>query len=240
MKLSVDASGIEWNVALYLSQDAVGMQEVINGFDQHADNQRRFGLPERRIAKIFLFRLIYGGGAYSYANDPLFSSFSDRVEFWQGVIDQTYDKYRGLLKWHNELVAGVMASGHYESVSGRIYRFEPYKNRRGELTWPRTTILNYPVQGLAAEIMMLARIMLYRRMKAKAYKSLLVNTIHDNIEVDALPEEWYNILQDMKQVFNDLPETFEKTFGVKYNLPLNCEVSINGIKEKDWLLSLEK
>lgn len=231
MKLSCDASGLEWNVAAFLSQDEVAIQEVINEFDIHSDNQKRFGLPERRIAKIFLFRLIYGGTAASYCFDPDFNWVSRDRAFWQDIIDRTYDKYRGLQRWHDNLFSGVIRDGFFESPSGRVYRFQPYQ-KYGRWVWPRTTILNYPVQGLAADIMMLARISFARRMMEKKYKSLLVNTIHDSIEVDAVPDEWYNISEEMKNVFADLPANFEKMFGVPYNLPLRCEISLDGVKQK--------
>lgn len=234
MKLSCDASALEWNVAVFLSQDTTGIEEILNQYDIHERNRAYFGLPERRIAKIFLFRLIYGGSAWSYANDPDFNGVSRDPKFWQGIIDATYAKYRGLQRWHNQLMADVCRDGFYESVSGRIYRFQPYKKSYGAWEWPRTTILNYPVQGLAAEIIMLARIELHKRFKAKGYKSLLINTIHDSIEVDALEEEWYNIYIDMKQVYEELPQTFERNFGVPYNLPLRCEVSKDGVKEEKW------
>lgn len=231
MKLSCDAAGLEWNVAAYLSQDKVAIKEIENEFDLHADNQQRFGLPNRRDAKIFLFRLIYGGSAWSYAYDPDFNWISRDPNFWQRLIDETYRKYPDLQNWHNELESGVKRLGYYESLSGRIYRFEPYL-KRGAYIWPRTTILNYPVQGLAAEIMMLARISLFRRMKEKQYQSLLVNTIHDSIDVDAKPEEWYNISMEMKNVFADLPANFEKMFGAKYNVPLRCKITLDGVEQK--------
>lgn len=230
MKLSCDASGLEWNVAAFLSQDELAIEEIKNEFDIHSDNQRRFELPERRLAKIFLFRLIYGGSAWSYAHDPDFAWVSPDPEFWQRNIDRTYAKYAGLKRWHDSLVSGVIRDGQYESPSGRIYKYQPYKNRRGEWVWPRTTILNYPVQGLGAEIMMLTRISLFRRMKEKGYKSLLVNTIHDSIEVDSLPEEWYNISMDMRNVFADLPANFERMFGIPYNVILRCEIKLDGEK----------
>lgn len=77
---------------------------------------------------------------------------------------------------------------------------------------------------------MLARIELGKRFLKKQYRSLLTNTIHDSIEVDALQEEWYNISIDIKEVFAELPATFEKNFGVPYNLPLRCELKLNGEK----------
>ena len=72
MLLQADAKQLEWVGATYFSQDKVAMQEIWDGVDQHADNQSRFGLPSRLIAKTFVFRLIYGGSAYSYAHDPNF------------------------------------------------------------------------------------------------------------------------------------------------------------------------
>lgn len=228
MKISCDASGLEWNVAAFLSQDKLAIQEICDEFDIHEDNRSRFGFPlnARRVAKIFLFRLIYGGSEWSYVLDPDFNWLSRDPEYWRDIISRTYIKYTGLKKWHDQLFLEVVSKGVWVSPTGRTYEFEPYL-KRGKYEWPRTTILNYPVQGLGADIMMLARISFARRFKAAGFKSLLVNTIHDSIEVDALPEEWYNISLLMKDVFRDLPENFEKMFGVKYNLPLRCEIKVD-------------
>lgn len=58
MLLKVDAKALqlEWRVAVELSGDKVGLQEILDGVDSHADNQQRFGLPSRLIAKTYLFR----------------------------------------------------------------------------------------------------------------------------------------------------------------------------------------
>ena len=61
MLVQVDASQLEWRTALELSQDWVGINEIIGGEDTHAKNQAAFGLPSRLIAKIFLFRIIFRG-----------------------------------------------------------------------------------------------------------------------------------------------------------------------------------
>jgi len=98
MLLQADAKQLEWVGATYLSQDQTALKEIWDSVDQHSDNQKRFGLPSRLIAKTFVFRLIYGGSAYSYANDPNFKDIGNE-RFWQGVIDQFYDKYKGLRDW---------------------------------------------------------------------------------------------------------------------------------------------
>ena len=83
MLLQADAKQLEWVGATYLSQDQTALKEIWESVDQHADNQERFGLPSRLIAKTFVFRLIYGGSAYSYANDPNFKDIGNE-KFWQG------------------------------------------------------------------------------------------------------------------------------------------------------------
>lgn len=60
--VNVDAKSLEWVTYLHLSQDKVGIEEwhnVVNDptkFDIHKDNQTKFKLPSRLIAKVFLFR----------------------------------------------------------------------------------------------------------------------------------------------------------------------------------------
>lgn len=56
MLIQADASSLEIRVAAFLSQDPVLMQEIRDGLDLHTDNQQRFGLPSRLLAKILNFR----------------------------------------------------------------------------------------------------------------------------------------------------------------------------------------
>ena len=161
------------------------MEELIDGtVDQHSDNQRRIGLPSRLIAKIFLFRLIFGGTAFAYASDSDFADVGWDARKWQGAIDAFYEKYRGLEKWHGDLVRTVIADKQLVMPTGRIYTFQPYE-KRGELVWPRTQILNYPVQGLGADWMSIARVIFKRLLRESPVDGLLLNsTVHDSIMCD--------------------------------------------------------
>ena len=164
MLLQADAKALEWVCASYLSQDKVAYDEIWNNIDQHTDNQNRLGLPSRLIAKTFVFRLIYGGSAYSYANDTNFTSVSNSESFWQDVIDEFYKKYKGLNQWHKEIVAKAMRDRKITMPTGRVYNYEP-EVKYGKVKWPRTRILNYPVQGLGADLMAIARVSLSNRLK---------------------------------------------------------------------------
>jgi DNA polymerase I-like protein with 3'-5' exonuclease and polymerase domains len=225
MLLQADAKQLEWVGATYLSQDQVALNEIWGSVDQHSDNQTRFGLPSRLVAKTFVFRLIYGGSAYSYANDPNFRDIGNE-KFWQKVIDQFYDKYKELHKWHAKLMDDVKRDRKLTMPTGRTYNFEPeLKYNRAE--WPRTKILNYPVQGLGADLMAIARVSLKNRLKDKE-GVLLVNTVHDSIILDFNPDIWDNIsiVNLVDKCFNDIPANFQKLFGKNFNLPMRVECQI--------------
>ena len=57
MLIEADFKALEWLCAVYLSKDKTGYDEIIRGIDQHSDNQARFRLPSRLVAKTFVFRL---------------------------------------------------------------------------------------------------------------------------------------------------------------------------------------
>lgn len=194
--------------------------------DLHADNMNRFGLPSRLIAKVFKFRLIYGGSAYSYAVDPDFAEVGFNQKKWQEVIDQYYEKYSGLAFWHTKIVQDVTLTGKLIIPTGRQFDYEPFETPAGDLKWPRTTILNYPVQGLGADLVMLARISFRNRLRKLGLRALLISTVHDSIVVDAPQDEVDIVCQLFHDVFRDIPENFKRMFGVEFNLPMTAEVLI--------------
>ncbi len=238
MLIQCDAKALEWVTAVFLSQDKTGTKEIIDNVDQHTDNQHRFGLPSRLIAKTFVFRLIYGGSAYSYANDPDFTKVSASEKFWQKVIEEFYAKYTGLAEWHTALMQEATTTGMLRMPTGRIYNYSP-EERRGDLVWPRTTILNYPVQGTGADIMCIARVSFARRFISGNIKGKLISTVHDSIVVDVEDSEVDKVCKMFHSVFDDIPVNFKRIFGVEFNLPTRCEVEYGkNLKDmKKWVLT---
>jgi len=144
MLCNADIKGLEVVCAAQLSRDRILSKEIIDGEDIHSNNQAAFGLPSRLIAKVFKFRLLYGGSAYSYANDPDFMVVSRKEEFWQDVIDKYYAKYWGIAQWHKELVYEAQSTGRIIIPSGAYFPIAPDYTKRKP--WPLTVIKNYPVK----------------------------------------------------------------------------------------------
>lgn len=112
--------------------------------------------------------------------------------------------------------------------TGRVFEYE--RNQRGD--WPETTIKNYPVQGTGADIMSIIRVDYARRHNKQKLIGKRITTVHDSIVVDCPSNEKDITIQLFYDIYKDLPMNFEKIFGIKYNLPLFCEVSIgNNLKE---------
>ena len=228
-------SFLDWRCALFLSQDKVGIAEVERGSDFHSDNQKRYKFPAgkegRDLAKTFLYRMIFKGPAYAYANDPRFMGVSGSEKFWQNIIDTTYDKYHELADWHTRIIQQVNATGRLSIPTGRVYEFR--KTAKGE--YSERDITCYPVQGLEAELMAIARVTAYRRYQKFHLKDkfLFVNTVHDSIVEDADVREGSEELMELcewnEDIFNDIPRNFEKLYGLRINIPIEgeCKYGMN-------------
>lgn len=221
MLIEADAKGLEVLGAAYLSNDTILCKELTDGVDIHNENQEKFKLPSRLVAKTFKFRILYGGTEYGFIADPVFNWISKSDKFWRKVIEAYYNKYQGVHKWHEQLVKGAMEIGSYTSPTGRRYSYKPYKNRSGEYVWPRTQILNYPVQGFGADLMSIARVSAYKRLKDKV---LFINSVHDSILVDSQNSMVYNVCETLENVFVDVPKNFVKVFNQPFDLPMEGEV----------------
>lgn len=224
MIIEADASGLEVVCAGYLSKDPVLCNEIINGVDIHEENRKAFELPTRLVAKTFKFRIIYGGSKWSFAKDPEFNWISSKPEFWDEVITNYYNKYKGLKNWHNLLMYEVERSGRWTSPTGRCYTYNQVVKKNGTKEWPRTTILNYPVQGLGADLMSIARVSAFRRLRNRP-DTFFINTVHDSIMIDTKGVD-DELIRTITAVFQDIPRNFEKVFGSKFDLPMKCKIKV--------------
>jgi DNA polymerase-1 len=223
MLINADVKGLEVVTAAFLSKDKILCKEILDGVDIHGENQKAFHLPSRLIAKKFKFRLIYGGTAYAFSVDPEFSSVGFSVKRWEKVVDDYYSKYRGVKEWQDANIRTAISERQLIGPTGRIWKFDPVV-RHGVMEWPVTTIKNYPVQGTGADLVMVARISLFRRMREAGLTSLLISSVHDSIVADCPDNEYEAVGKLMKVCVENIPNNFERLFGIPFNLPITCEL----------------
>jgi DNA polymerase-1 len=173
---------------------------------------------------------IYGGSAYSYANDADFRSVSTSEQFWQEVIDKYYAKYKGIAKWHKELAHEAQSTGRIVIPSGRYFPIVPDFTKRNP--WPLTIIKNYPVQGFGADCVMLARLNCRKLLHASSLKAKLIGTIHDSIVIDCPNNEVERVAEILKQSIEDVPRMIKQIWDYDFILPLTCEIKYGPNKSK--------
>ena len=237
MLIQCDASQLEWRTILELSQDPIGIAEVINKEDTHALNQVAFSLPSRLIAKIYLFRTIFRGSGWAFANDVEFQHVSSDPKFWDDLNDRFFSKYSGINSCHNVWKDFVLQGKSITGPFGRSWSIALSRDRYGEIKIPWTTLSNYPVQGTGADVMMFARISANTRIKKAGIPCKIIST-HDSIVWDCEKKYIEEIAAICHQVFADLPENFRRMFGYHWTVPLACEVKFGpNMKDIEKLLT---
>jgi DNA polymerase-1 len=224
MLVSCDAAQLEWRTLAELARDPVAMEEIAKGLDTHSLNQAAFELPSRLIAKIYLFRTIYRGSGWAFANDPAFMHVSKDPKFWDAIGEKFYTKYGVIsqthLAWSESVVRGEPIMGPF----GRVWEIPMGRDNYGNVKIPWTVLTNYPVQGTGADVMMIARISFARRLRTLGIPVLLISTVHDSIVVDAEKKYVSQVANLFYQVFDDLVTNIRRTFKYDWQVPLGCEV----------------
>ena len=88
--------------------------------------------------------------------------------------------------------------------------------------------MNYPNQGFGADIMMVVRYILRKKIEKEFTfdKVCLENTVHDSIDLDVDNdlELLYNICITVENSFIQVPKVFNKFFGYNFVTPIIGEV----------------
>ena len=235
--LACDASQLEWRTAVELSHDETGLKEIKNGEDTHSLNQQAFSLPSRLIAKIYLFRTIFRGSGWSFANDGDFMHVSADPKYWDNVNTKFFKKYAGLDKQHQVWKDLVLAGRSIVGPLGREWLIPLTYAPGKEFKIPWTILSNYPVQGTGADVMCIARISAYRRIKAANIPCRFVSTVHDSIVVDVPTKYLQQVADIFYQVFDDLQGNIKKLFKYEWQTPLTCECKFGpNMKDQEKIL----
>jgi hypothetical protein len=246
MLLKVDGAQLEWRVKAYFSQCPVAIPEIelmdLGKFDIHSDNQAKFKLlpgtlEGRTLAKNFVYQMIfddafsedgYDRPARGYSKKADYQHVSKDPKYWYKVIEAFFNKYPAFYDNSVHLIRQATETGRVVVPSGRFFLFGPEPSWDGSLDWPRTDILNHPVQGFSADLVQVARRTIWDRLQTFKYrdKVLLINTVHDDVEadVDNNIEVVYNTSLLLEKAFQDIPQEFYRKYGVKLNVPMAGEV----------------
>lgn len=219
--LESDYSGLEMRVACELSRDAQGIADILEGKDIHRQtasiiyqkDASEVTKDERQLSKAFSFLPLFGGT--SYGHPPHIAAY----------LDGFYKIYEGIYGWHQNLMTGTLKDGTVRTPSGRQYFWPNVIRTKNNRVSNSTQILNYPVQGFAADLVQLACIRALRLIKHQELKSKLILTVHDSICVDTHPDELEEVKALLTEAMTGVHKETKKRWNYDMVVPLEIEIS---------------
>ena len=206
---SADYSQIELRVMAHLSEDKNMIEVFREGKDLHAATAATIykkdisevSRDERTKSKRANFGIIYGITVFGLA---------ERLEIDRGearqLIDgffQTFPQVHDYMERSKEI---VRQKGYAETVfHRRRYLPDIHSHNATVRGFAERNAINAPIQGSAADIIKVAMVRIYRRMKAEGLKSKMILQVHDELNFSVLPEEKERmerlVLEEMQGAF---------------------------------------
>ncbi|WP_317366495.1 DNA polymerase I [uncultured Tyzzerella sp.] len=218
--IDADYSQIELRVLAHLSKDEHLIQAFNEGQDIHKTTAAKvFKKPledvtsfERSAAKAINFGLIYGKQAFSLAQD-LGITKAKAEEY----INDYFDKYPKIKEFLDSIVESTKETGYTKTMFNRM-RYVPEINSSNFMQRGvgQRIAMNTPIQGTAADIIKIAMVKVYKRIKKENLKSRLILQVHDELLIEAYKDEKDTI----RQILKDEMENAIK-FSVKLLIDIN-------------------
>ena len=191
--IDADYSQIELRVLAHIANDASMKEAFLSGEDIHAQTAANvFNVPlsevtskMRSSAKAVNFGIVYGIGAFSLAQD-IGTTRKEAQEYIDGYLAH----YSGVAEYMKKTIDDARESGYITTVSGRR-RYLPELNASNHMTraFGERVAMNAPIQGSAADIIKIAMVNVYKKLKENNLKAKLILQVHDELIVEAPNEE---------------------------------------------------
>ena len=188
-----DYSQIELRIMAHLSGDENLIEAFNAGQDIHAataakifhKNLEEVSSDERRKAKTANFGIIYGISAFGLA-ERMDVSRTEAKE----LIDGYFLTYPGVKEYMDKSIAMARDKGYTETIfHRRCYLPDINSNNANVRGNAERNAINSPIQGSAADIIKIAMIRVYQRMKKEGIRSKMMLQVHDELCFSVVPEE---------------------------------------------------
>lgn len=217
--IDADYSQIELRILAHLSGDKNMQRSFTEGKDIHTSTAAQvFGMPEdmvtkemRRAAKAVNFGIVYGIGAFSLAKDIDVSvAQADRY------IKSYLSNFSGVRDFMENAVKEAEENGYARTMFGRR-RYIPELSAKNKniQAFGKRAAMNAPVQGTAADIIKIAMVRVFKRLRNELPDARLILQVHDELIIEA-PEK------DAARAAEILGE--EMRNAVRLDVPLTADV----------------
>lgn len=187
--IDADYSQIELRVMAHLCGDENMIEAFNSGEDIHTSTAAQvFDMPlfmvtpeMRSAAKAVNFGIIYGIGAFSLAKD-----IGTSVAKAKKYIADYLAKYPKVNEFMETTVDNAFKDGYVTTMFGRKRRIPELSSSNKMLQAAGKRIaMNTPVQGTAADLIKIAMINVYNRLKAEKLDAKLILQVHDELIIES-------------------------------------------------------
>jgi DNA polymerase-1 len=179
----------------------------------------------RRVAKMINFGIIYGLTAYGLA-----TRLGIEPAEAQRYIDAYFQRYAGVKAFRERLLQETRQRGFTCTLFGRRRPIpEINAHNANQRNFAERTALNSPLQGTAADLIKLAMIGVFQKLKEAGLLSRLLSQIHDELLFEA-PEKEVGILAGI------VKSSMEGVFPLRVPLVANISVGSNWRDMKPFVL----
>ncbi len=191
--VDADYSQIELRVLAHIADDQTMIDAFNSGEDIHTSTASQvFHVPPeevtpamRRSSKAVNFGIVYGISSFSLAND-IGVSVKQAGEY----IDNYLSIYHGVRDYMDSIKKQAKEDGYVCSMFGRRRYLPELKSKNFNIrSFGERAALNTPIQGTAADIIKIAMVRVYRRLKQENMRSRLILQVHDELILETPEDE---------------------------------------------------
>ncbi|WP_337574097.1 DNA polymerase I [Fournierella sp.] len=226
--VDADYSQIELRLLAHISGDESMRQAFLTGQDIHRSTAAKiYNLPPEMItpalrssAKAVNFGIVYGIGAFSLSRD-INVSVKEADQFIKNYLAT----FPGVKNYMDETIAHGTEKGYVTTLFGRRRALPELASKNHNLrALGERMAMNTPIQGTAADVIKLAMVKVWRRLRAERLAAKLILQVHDELIVEAPEAEAETVARILKE---------EMEGAVSYSVPLTADVG----QGKTWLES---
>ena len=224
-----DYSQIELRVLASIADDKTMIDAFNSGTDIHTVTASEvFGIPidmvlpvMRSRAKAVNFGIVYGIGAFSLGKDIGVSrAEADRY------IKNYLATYKDVDRYMKEVIEKAKEDGFVTTYFGRRRYLPELSSSNGMLrAFGERVARNAPIQGTAADIIKIAMINVYNRLKRDFKDSHLILQVHDELIVEC-PKK------DKEKICKVLEEEMQNAVKLKVNMSVDAHSGQNWLEAK--------
>lgn len=191
--IDADYSQIELRVLAHISQDEHMLEAFKNDEDIHVQAASKvLGIPKEEVtkeqrssAKAVNFGIVYGISDFGLA-EQLGVSKKKAKEY----IEQYLEKYSGIKKFMDDIVELAKNQGYVEtSFHRRRYIPELSSNNYMVRQFGARVAMNTPIQGTAADIMKIAMIDVYNKLRKENLDAKIILQVHDELMIECMEND---------------------------------------------------